>query len=122
MYLKFKVGPCISGSGLKKLVLPQMYAYSANFRSTGIHGWYGIGKQWVVSALAHRSMVESLAPERCEVLPSKKLTSPTLGKGKVIFKNALVKGYVSSLEGQFQGRVLFIDILGWFFGILRNSI
>ena len=35
MYLKFKVGPCISGSGLKKLVLPQMYAYSANFRSTG---------------------------------------------------------------------------------------
>ena len=35
MYLKFKVGPCISGSGLQKLVLPQMYAYSANFWSTG---------------------------------------------------------------------------------------
>ena len=36
------------------------------------------------------------------MLPSKKLTYPTLGKGKVIFNNALVKGYVTSLEGSFR--------------------
>ena len=36
VYLKFKVGPCISGSGLQKLVLSQMYAYNVNFWSTGL--------------------------------------------------------------------------------------
>ena len=38
-------------------------------------------------------------------LPSRKLTHilyPTLGKGKTIFKSAFQRGYVSSMEGQFQ--------------------
>ena len=35
-------------------------------------------------------------------LPSRKLTYPTLGEGKIIFKSTYDRGYVSSLEGIFK--------------------
>jgi len=43
----------------------------------------------------------SVVSQKSGLLPSRELTHPTLGKGKSSSKNAILGGYVNSLEGTF---------------------
>ena len=67
-----------------------------------------------------RKIDEGLTPGTFNgnLVPSRKLTYPHLGKRKIIFKMPFLGGYVSSLEGN-----LFIDIsllFWWFQPHLKN--